>query len=397
MSWRDDLLPGTFRGVPFVVESSDGNLGRRVAVHEYPQRDNPYAEDLGRKGRRFTLDLYIHGAEYMAGRDRMIAALEQSGSGALVHPYLGEMTVSVLDARGPRESTREGGMARFSVDFIESGEAVFPAAATDGAAVLDAAADDAAAAIVADFTGSFDVTGPAWVGDHAVTLVGKITDGIDAVKNTIPELPTEVIRFSKDLQSLSASVESLIRAPADLAAEVYGLITDLALLPDRPERALDAYRQLFDLLGGETAIDPATPNRTRQRANQSALTDLVQRASVVEAVRSAGLVEFDNVDQAVLVRDELAEELDDLAAEAADPVFAALTDLRAGLVGYVADSVGDLARLVSYIPADTLPALVIAHILYGDATREADLVARNDFRHPGFVQGGEVIEVRTDV
>ncbi len=41
MSWSDQLLPASFRGVPFGVLGSRSRFGRRLAVHEYPYRDRP--------------------------------------------------------------------------------------------------------------------------------------------------------------------------------------------------------------------------------------------------------------------------------------------------------------------------------------------------------------------
>ena len=43
------------------------------------------------------------------------------------------------------------------------------------------------------------------------------------------------------------------------------------------------------------------------------------------------------------------------------------------------------ARLDTLTPPEVLPALVVSYDYYGDATRDAELVARNRVRHPGFV------------
>jgi prophage DNA circulation protein len=397
MAWADKLLPGSFRGVPFVVEASDGDIGRRVALHEYPLRDKPYAEDLGRKARRFTLELFVHGVDYMAGRDALINAIEQSGSGKLVHPYLGEMTVTITEARGPRESTREGGLARFSITFVEAGEAVFPSAVTDGAATVTEMADLAEIEVLREFAETFDVTGQSWIADHAVSLIGQFTSQIDAIKNLIPGLPSFVIGFAADLAGLAATAESLIRTPADLAVAMYDLVAGIAQLPDRPLRALDAYRPLYDFLADEPEIAQTTTSRRKQAANQAAMKALVRRAAVVEAARTAASAEFTSLDQAISYRDELADQLDLQMDTADDQSYAVLADLRAELVRYVAATAGNLARLISYTPPATLPALVLAHRLYQDAGREAEIVDRNSFAHPGFVPGGVALEVLSNV
>ena len=40
-----------------------------------------------------------------------------------------------------------------------------------------------------------------------------------------------------------------------------------------------------------------------------------------------------------------------------------------------------------------IPALVLAHRLYDDPSWDADIVARNDVVHPGFVPGGVDLQV----
>ncbi|HCS4673821.1 TPA: DNA circularization N-terminal domain-containing protein, partial [Escherichia coli] len=48
MTWKDRLQDASFRGVPFKVEEESAGAGRRVETHEYPNRDKPYTEDLGK-------------------------------------------------------------------------------------------------------------------------------------------------------------------------------------------------------------------------------------------------------------------------------------------------------------------------------------------------------------
>ncbi|MBI4800433.1 MAG: DNA circularization N-terminal domain-containing protein [Desulfarculus sp.] len=79
MTWRTRMQPASFRGAGFLVEGHDGEVGRRLAVHEYPERDLPYAEDLGRKARVFKITGLVIGPDYMAQRDALLARLQQQG------------------------------------------------------------------------------------------------------------------------------------------------------------------------------------------------------------------------------------------------------------------------------------------------------------------------------
>lgn len=49
-----------------------------------------------------------------------------------------------------------------------------------------------------------------------------------------------------------------------------------------------------------------------------------------------------------------------------------------------------------YTPRETLPSLLVAYQIYGDAGRADEIAARNTPRHPGFLVGGNQLEVLAD-
>lgn len=107
--WLSQLRPGSFRGVPFAVVNEEGSHGRRQAVHEYPYRDTAWIEDMGRGTRRFIIrgfivqnSLVYGGGDVISQRQSLINACEAKGSGTLIHPTLGEMTVSIPENGLPR-------------------------------------------------------------------------------------------------------------------------------------------------------------------------------------------------------------------------------------------------------------------------------------------------------
>jgi len=122
--------------------------------------------------------------------------------------------------------------------------------------------------------------------------------------------------------------------------------------------------------------------------------------SAAEAVAATTEIVFESYDDAVAVRDDLAERIDaaafDMADVGDDAGYEALTTLRLALVRDVTQRGGSLDRLYSYTPPSSEPALVTAQRLYGDADRAQEIVDRNRVRHPGFVPAGAVLEVLTD-
>jgi prophage DNA circulation protein len=122
--WKAQLVPAMFRGAEFKVDANSRGSGRRAVVHEFPKRDIPYAEDMGRRARRFPITGYVVGPFYKELRDDLMAALEVEGPGLLILPTLGEHMVQV-EQFTVRETRQAGGYAEFEMAFVEAGEAAF--------------------------------------------------------------------------------------------------------------------------------------------------------------------------------------------------------------------------------------------------------------------------------
>ena len=141
MAWRDRLRPASYRDAAFHIERPDAlTAGRRVQVHDYPGRDDPYTEDLGHVTPEYSITGYLVGDDYPALRDRLIAACARPGAGSLIHPYLGAVHVACTECR-VSESTRDGRMAHVQMTFVSAGRNRYPTADVDTAAAVTSAAD----------------------------------------------------------------------------------------------------------------------------------------------------------------------------------------------------------------------------------------------------------------
>jgi prophage DNA circulation protein len=154
--WRETLQPASFNGAGFFVAIDAKGGGRRNVVHEFPKLDTPYAEDMGRRARKFTISGYViqnssNGYNYQPGRDALIAALETEGPGVLVHPTLGTDAVQP-DVYSVTERLEDrGGMAEFEMTFVEAGSP--PGSTTNTANASTTAAQSA----IASFQNSSDI------------------------------------------------------------------------------------------------------------------------------------------------------------------------------------------------------------------------------------------------
>jgi prophage DNA circulation protein len=133
IAWRKKWMPAMFRNCRFHVDSAVRESGRRVVPHEFPKRELPYAEDMGRRQREFTVRGYIivypregenelQKKNYIPARDKLIEALETEGPAILQLPLLGMLEVACTRYRVTEEN-RTGGYCVFDMSFTEYGKA----------------------------------------------------------------------------------------------------------------------------------------------------------------------------------------------------------------------------------------------------------------------------------
>lgn len=412
MAWRDNYRAATFRGVGFFVATADSSHGRRQAVHETAQRDVPYTEDLGRKSREFSITGYLLGKEYDVAREELIKVCEQAGPGVLVHPYRGELTV-VCRGLNVSESSDEGGKCTLSMTFLEAGEASYPSAKVDSVNAISAKAGEVTESAKENFVADFLTKGyPAFVADAATTQIKGLSDFLSSPEFIVSSDIQAVSDYYDKVKGIGSDAFNLIQAPFEFAGQVVDAISSIrsAFGGSAFGMLMSLYNQYFPSTDGSSSA--GTASRQQVVNNTSAVSALVRQAALSEAAVAAVVTQttedvsnggtkttseptkYDSYEAAIAVRTELSDRLDEESeTTSSDLVYVAVTDLRTAVVQAVPDPEQDLPRLATFSPRQTLPSLLVAYQLYGDASRAEDIVLRNDPRRPGFLIGGQQLEV----
>jgi len=411
--WRDLRREASFRGVPFWVDSDSVPVGRRTQLHEYPKRDQPMVEDMGRQTREYKFEGFVVGSDFIDQRDRLLEALDKPGPGELVHPWFGRLTVTAGKCE-LSHSRDELGMVRFNLAFID-GMLTFPVQRVNTRRQLAAHVPSLLERIKARF-------------DAVMAKVDWARQQVNKVRRAISSAYAFAINFLKPLTSLAADlgafVQSVINAPDALSAS---LLSDLASV----ERWFSGYGSTGSLQSSKSKADAIVALSTERAATddpdialiQAAVIGLVQDAAIVDLLLDMAEVPVASVqsvdqpaalsvqleqqgatvepgsvmdngvpvaDDILAARDAISEAMWVVAGESTPEHFGALSDARLALDRHLTEVARSGVWLRPYQPRAMVSSLVLAHQLYGDALRGAEIVSRNAIRHPGFVPAVEL-------
>lgn len=354
MSWRDELRPASFRGVPFEIVELGGSAGRRVVADELPESDElPPTYDLGGVRPEYKIRGFVSGLDYLDKREAILAALNAPGPGELVHPWRGRLVVQV---RAPVTWAHDsmGGACVIDFDCVLHGGVAAPFVEVVPVVQAQAAASAASAAAVA-------VYGGRGAGESPLVQVFQFRAFVRFAGG-------QVLAPSPWGQDFAAAFAELLQLTDDLQ----GLLAFV--------RSPAAARRPGSSALGEATADGA-----------AAIDDGMRLLCLVRAVELSLAVVHPSADAAEAAASSTASVLADWQAQVDDEaLFLALGELQAGLVDTLTEVAARLPRERQIVVSVPTPALVVAFDTYGPArllSREAELVALNGIGHPGFVSG----------
>ncbi|HDL7427108.1 TPA: DNA circularization protein [Yersinia enterocolitica] len=439
--WSEHLHPASFRGVPFAVMTAEGVFGRRQAIHEYPYRDTAWIEDLGRATRRLTIRGFLiqssglyNAPDVMTQRDSLIAACEMPDAGTLVHPTLGEMTVSIPES-GLRlnEGAESGRVFEFTLTIIESGLRVFSiTSSADAVSSIQSSwfglATKSVATFIATVKGeirsvtqtirTLKSTAAFWVNmvnstTSEATNLGNVlrsTLGRDrygrynhgTVGGSVSGATTSVSTQS-DTTNLSALVAQKMAVSVEGRASLVAAtdaLTEAATVEGHANAALAVVNAI--LSSGASTLDLIRMMQELTSINDDTFRPNPSDNSTAEAsyqlviVLCAGAMVFaasqyqpESYDDAVDILTRVCDVVDDAALSAADSgndeVYQALMELRGSIVTLLQQTGANLSRVEIVNFNRSLPALNLANRLYQDARRGDALVKMAAPVHPAFM------------
>ena len=422
------LQTASFRGVPFKVIAAHVKKSRRWAIHEYPYVDGGWPEDMGRALRTYSFSGYLIGDLAPVMQNLLDTALETPGPGLLIHPTIGAVRAGVVSAASSvhRDKMR---VIEVAFEFVEAGGDLVPlkviativsvvaaagsaltacgtsfAAAAVPAAAAGPAVTREGAAVVSRFAAASTAAGadPAAIVGMAAALpppdagtsYGRY--GAGAASRLWPEGTTVAglqARLADQRAALSLAAAASVTAAASYDAGTNMMAALAAVVEAMRAGITDPADQVRVLLGlaGFSYMDGAGGSvgaGAAMAVMRDAMAAACRRAALIGLARAAADYQPAGYDDAASLRQAAAAALDAEITAAGDAgedeAYAALKALRSAVVRDLTVRGASLPSVVTVNLRLPLPALTVAQVLYGDASRSDEIAARSGAVHPAF-------------
>lgn len=406
------LMPGAYRGIGFDVPDTRTEMGRRIAEHLFPGMDRAAYDDMGLLPEVVSVDGVIVGDDYIARARALSAAFQRPGTGTLLHPWLGPMTVIVDRPPEISFSSRELRVARFFAYFkrvrpqtSRSGlsTAVALASAVSGLSLTASGLISAVGRLTLSRAG---IAAAIRSGRILAGIVGDVVSGFSGAQGLVAALPGTLSATPAAFASSATAVATAVRAsvPALTAgspvAPAFEAAAPAAGLT--PQAGLSLSLDLSSRLVTAALDAPAAPDRAMLLGAAGAL--------IAETGTMLGHARFATRQDASAVRASIATQADALATASAGlsettlagpaaELRRAVTDLRAAAIADINEVIGRLPQVVVVTTDRPVDAFQVASHLFGDTPSaiEAgyqDIVARNPARHPAQLPAGRIEATR---
>lgn len=395
------LAQASIGGVVFSVRSEElPTGGRKTALHDFPNSDERFVEDLGEIPPRFTITAFVHGLDWLERAQALEHVLRTPGPKRLVMPTFGAWTVWCLPYSKNASQTSVGEI-EFNLEFATSRATAGIIESTPAPELVFAAGDTARGTIGGAFGDIFEAPGDSLGFGAMLSDITSTTNEIFSATSTLMNAES-LGEMTGAIRSLLGNAGGLLGDPIQLGLEFFGIADDAPGLWQIVSEGLDTISAVGALLdfakafgnnlaliqsdfdSGSTVSPVAnislwaatTDDRIDRNEGRTAIVESNRLAALVAAYEQASNGDYQTIDQIQTIRTDLEDTFSQMMqVDAQDvrsipanrEVRAAMDDLRIRALS-VLDQKAQSAWLTSQITrTGGLTAPSLTYLLYAES------------------------------
>ena len=397
MGWQDKLQIASINGIEFFTNTKESEHGRRISLHTYPNKNIPYTEDFGRKTRVYSIRGYFVGDEYNSQMERLINEIEKKATPdnplKFVHPNYGELNVICKNFRSS-ENKSNGRMISFTLDLLEIGDYDFPDENINYTFETQGDKELLIDNIKQEFISDYKIE------TKPLKLMENVSNNLDSAINNIQNIKKSVSSvgdFQRKIKSIISNASSIVFDAKSLSNTLTDILTfgtdlngdgEYSLSEETSDKLLNEYLKLSEYnINSISNTDPSIK-----------IGKLIKTSSIILSASIATVKKYNSITEAEETINIINNKINNIMIDPnlSNKTFNLLYELKTNMNKAITNQFINLSRLVNYTPNSTSTLINIVYDLYGNLNRYDDILIRNRVEHPGFIKGGESLEVEIE-
>ena len=386
MSEFTKFLKSSFRGVEFFTKSVENTEGIKHTIHTYPDSNNVYVEQAGLNAEKINLNFVIGSPNYFQKKDALKNALRQMGSGLLIHPTEGQISVKVDTWNFTEEINGNVGKATGMIAFIKETGEPYPIVLDDSISNTKNLQEQSTFSTKGFFDSVFDVSKTDYQG--YVSNLDNLTNSLDVIDGAVNDikLATDIANeFNNQIQKMNANAGSLIQSANNLSNSYIAVFNSIELISDVPKDIFLVLKGLFGF-GNYDVNESLNTARIEQSVNNIALNNYIQVESLNRAFIIATTIDYETYDELFEFKDILNEQFNKVKAYDFDSdSLKDLVDLRDATFDYLDTLNPDKIINIEY--GYNISSLLSSFEFYGNTDLANRIDELNGELNPAFMNG----------
>ncbi len=388
MTILQDLHAASFKGATFLIKSGTTTGGRKTVIHEYPNSDRRFVEDLGELKQTFTIEGIVHGVNYFNDRDALIAALKSQGSGELVHPFFGTVKV-VAQPYTLSENTIRLGAANFSMTFSSSEESVFPVKTSNNKSLINSIKNEILSSVQDDIGNTFSVSTKSGINFvDATAVITSVANVFQINSDTIFKVQAEISDFTAKLETFSDNTNTNAFDAVNLALEFNDVFDAFGLLGTNARNQFDILQGLFDFGEDQEPIITSTTQRIQRKSNRDILNSAMRANALAHAYNTVTDIAFITESDIKETQNILDAQFDFIVDDnnLSGETINRLKNLRVEVRDFL-EQESTTAFKIATVSTHQIPTTIFTYQYYGSVDNTQAIIDLNKVLDPTFIEG----------
>ncbi len=397
------IRKASFDGISFEVTSSSLIFGRRTAVFEYPQNDTPYVEDLGKATRQISVEAFVTGADCTSRAKRLITAIEKShdsgSTGKLVHPWLGSLNVVPVDTPSVSWDLKSR-IVTLSLKFVEAGELRYPSNTISFGSKLLESADSLYESILPEWDIDAVTSVADDIAENVSGTIGALQDSkfskLFALGNSLADFATNITsNISSTAENLKSEILNTLSIAPFANTKMNWRTSTSAITSVASSSAMSTNYESTKELTDYSSDNIQTITNASAQLEQALRLSMIGNALGAVSLINSAADQNENTSMVTVCADDIIEirnnvlnmlEAEMIRTQTDDSnIYNTLASAYSSTFRYLTDEAMKLGEMESFTVSSPTPSVVLAYEKYGDASRNLEIVQRNNIANPMFV------------